>query len=145
MIAVLVISILCSFQAKAQSYEAQQLLLDWEKLMQLKEILSHLYKGYDILSKGYTAVKDISEGSFDLHKDFLDGLLEVSPLVKNYKRVGDIMYAQTLILKTSKRALAGFSSSDLFSKDEIGYMQTVYTNLIEETTAANIGYQHAGI
>jgi hypothetical protein len=123
----------CCGYANAQSYEAQQLLLDWEKLMQLKEILNDLYKGYDILSKGYTAVKDISRGNFDLHKDFLDGLLQVSPVVKNYRRVADIVYAQTLILKNAKTALANFSASGFFSKDQIKYMQTVYTNLIEES------------
>src|SRR6266496_3260013 len=115
---------------KAQSYELQQLLLDWEKLTQLKEILNDLYKGYEILSNGYTAIKDISEGNFDLHKDFLDGLLQVNPVIKNYKRVADIVYYQTLILKNATTSLKNFKSSDLFSEDEIKYMSTVYTNLM---------------
>ncbi len=115
---------------KAQSYELQQLLLDWEKLTQLKEILNDLYKGYEILSEGYTAIKDISEGNFDLHKDFLDGLLQVNPVIKNYKRVADIVYYQTLILKNATTSLKNFKSSDLFSEDEIKYMSTVYTNLM---------------
>lgn len=118
------------FTVKAQSYELQQLLLDWEKLMQLKEILNDLYKGYEILSEGYTAIKDISEGNFDLHKDFLDGLLQVNPVIKNYKRVADIVYYQTLILKNATTSLKNFKASDLFSDDEINYMSTVYTNLM---------------
>jgi len=47
-------------KARAQTYEIQQLLLDCEKLTQLKDIYSNMVKGYDILSEGYQAVKDIS-------------------------------------------------------------------------------------
>ncbi len=55
---------LASLGVKAQSQEAQQLLLNWEKLTQFKKILQNMYDGYKILYKGYTAVKDISEGNF---------------------------------------------------------------------------------
>ena len=48
---------------EAQSYEAQRLLLDTEKLTQLKSILSNMQESYDILTKGYEAVKDISQGT----------------------------------------------------------------------------------
>ena len=75
----------------AQSYEAQQLLLNWEKLAQLKKILDNMYKGYQVLSYGYTTIKDISEGNFNLHHAFLEGLLQVSPTVLKYKRVVDIV------------------------------------------------------
>lgn len=118
---------------KAQSFEAQQLLLDIQKLTQLKEILNDLYKGYDILSKGYTAVKDISEGNFNLHKDFLDGLLQINPYIKQYKRIADIIHYQILIVKNANTGLKKFESSGLFSGDEMSYMETVYANLIDES------------
>ena len=73
---------LLPFLCKAQSYEAQQLLLDVQKLSQLKQMLADLKKGYEVLYEGYTNIKNISKGSFDLHQAFLDGLLEVSPAVK---------------------------------------------------------------
>lgn len=127
------ILVVSSSTVKAQSYEAQQLLLDFEKLLQLKEILDDMYKGYEILSKGYTSIKDISEGNFDLHKDFLDGLLDVNPYVKEYKRIADIIHYQILIVKNTSIALKNFEASDLFSSDEISYMKTIYTNLINES------------
>src|SRR4051812_4125515 len=80
-----------STQSKAQEQEIQQLLLDVEKLAQLKNILTDLKKGYEILSGGYQTIKNISEGNFNLHQTFLDGLLQVSPVVRNYKRVADII------------------------------------------------------
>ena len=66
----------------SQTDEAQQLLLNVEKLAQLKQILKDMYKGYEIVSKGYNTIKNISEGNFDLHKVFLDGLMQVSFLCK---------------------------------------------------------------
>ncbi|MFK4985512.1 hypothetical protein ACI4B7_27170, partial [Klebsiella pneumoniae] len=85
----IVIMIMCSMsvQLNAQSDEVQQLLLNIEKLAQFKKILKNMKNGYQIIFKGYTAVKDISQGNFNLHKTFLDGLMQVSPAVKKYKRI----------------------------------------------------------
>src|ERR1044072_6034317 len=100
--------------SKAQSAEAEQLLLDWEKLAQFKKILQNMYDGYKILYKGYSAVKDISKGSFDLHKNFLDALLEVSPAVKKYKRIADIIACQARIVKEYKSAFEQFREDKSF-------------------------------
>lgn len=80
--------------SKAQSYEAEQLLLNVQKLSQLKQMLADLKKGYETLYKGYSTIKDISEGNFNLHQIFLDGLFRVRPAVRNYKKVGDIISLQ---------------------------------------------------
>lgn len=122
-----------SLSAKAQSDEAQQLLLNWEKLIQFKKILQNMYDGYKILDKGYTAVKDISEGNFNLHKDFLDALLEVSPVVKKYKRIGDIISYQIRIVKDYKSAFAQFKDDKQFTAQEIEYLGKVYSNLLGQS------------
>ena len=59
-----------SYSASAQSQEAQQLLLNWEKLTQLKAILENMYEGYQVVSKGYNTIKDISQGNYSLHQVF---------------------------------------------------------------------------
>ena len=74
---IIIIALLFSCKIQAQSYELQRLLLDIQKLAQLKSILTDLYKGYEILNTGYNTIKSISEGNFNLHKAFLDGLLAV--------------------------------------------------------------------
>ncbi len=132
---IIVILAMCSlsFHAKAQSDEAQQLLLNWEKLAQFKEILQNMYDGYKILHKGYTAVKDISEGSFTLHKSFLDGLLLVNPAVKKYKRIADIINYQLNIIKYCKAALNQFKEDKQFTIEEINYLGKVYKNLFEQS------------
>ena len=129
------IIIITAFGSKpfGQSQEAQQLLLNWEKLTQLKKILNDMYTGYKIVHKGYTTIKDISQGNFTLHKDFLDGLLEVSPAVKNYKRIADIISYQLRIVKGYKTAFNQFKLSTYFTAEEIEYLGRVYSNLLKES------------
>lgn len=132
---IIVILAMCSlaFHGKAQSDEAQQLLLNWEKLAQFKKILQNMYDGYKILHKGYTAVKDISEGNFNLHETFLDGLLQVNPAVKKYKRIADIINYQLRIAKEYKIAFHQFKQDKQFTVEEIDYLSKVYKNLFEQS------------
>jgi len=115
--------------AKAQAAEIQQLLLDVQKLAQLKGILSDMYKGYQVVSSGYETIKNISEGNFNLHQVFLDGLLAVSPAVQNYKRIADIINDQILIVKEYKNAFNQFKMDANFTIEEITYLGKVYSNL----------------
>ncbi len=130
-----VILIMCgmSFQIKAQSDEVQQLLLNIEKLAQFKKILQNMYDGYKLLNKGYTAVKNISEGNFSIHKTFLDGLMKVSPSVKKYKRIADVISYQLRIAKEYKLAFNRFKEDKQFSIQEIDYLGKVYSNLFTES------------
>jgi hypothetical protein len=122
-----------SVKLSAQAYEIEQLLLNVEKLSQLKQILADLKKGYEIVSTGYTTVKNISEGNFSLHKTFLDGLMEVSPVVRNYKRVGDIINYQLLLVKEYKSAYQRFRQDKNLSPEEVRYLGLVYANLFNQS------------
>ena len=122
-----------SVRTLGQSDEAQQLLLNVEKLAQLKKILNNMYEGYQSISKGYNTIKDISQGNFDLHRNFLDGLLAVSPAVKKYKRITDIIHQQSQLVKEYKSAFARFKTSNLFNSTEIKYMENVYKNLFNNS------------
>lgn len=125
--------VIVSNKAKAQSAEIQQLILNIEKLSQFKKILNDMKKGYELLSGGYKAVKDMSEGNFSLHKTFLDALMQVSPVVRNYKRVGDIINFQMLLMKESKNGMNRFVKSGNFSENEISYFEKVYGNLLSQS------------
>ena len=118
---------------QAQSYELERLALDIEKLAQMKNILKDLYKGYEILSTGYNTIKSISQGNFNLHKAFLDGLLAVSPAVRNYQHVVDIIDYQARILSGYKSAISRFKQDNHFSVDEITYLMNVYNSLISSS------------
>ena len=134
-IAVILFLILAGIPTKspAQTQEAEQLLLNVTKLSQLKQILQDMKKGYTIISTGYTSIKDISQGNFNLHKTFLDDLLAVSPNVRNYRKVAEIIHYQMLIVKEYKYAFNRFKLDNNFSPEEIDYLQQVYTNLFKQS------------
>ena len=118
---------------RAQSQEAQQLLLNVEKLSQLKNILSDMKKGYEVVSKGYNSVKNIAEGNFSLHEVFLDGLMLVSPEVKKYRRVADIISYQKHIVSEYKSTFRRFSKLDVFNPSELDYLGRVYKQLFDQS------------
>ncbi|RZM06813.1 MAG: TerB family tellurite resistance protein, partial [Pedobacter sp.] len=122
---------LCGLGSFAQSHEAKSLMLNLEKLSQLKNILSDMKKGYTVVSQGYKKVKDIASGNFSLHEVFLDGLMVVSPEVKKYRRVADIISAQKSIVSEYKGALRAFRGSDVFGARELDYLASVYSSLLE--------------
>jgi hypothetical protein len=125
------VMMLCGLGASAQSSEATQLMLNVEKLSQLKNILADIKKGYTVVSQGYKKVKDIASGNFSLHEVFLNGLMVVSPEVKKYRRVADIISAQKSIVSEYKSALKAFRGADVFNSDELDYLGTVYSSLFD--------------
>lgn len=119
--------------ARAQSQEVQQLLLNVEKLSQLKNILSDMKRGYEVVSKGYNAVKSIARGNFSLHEVFLDGLWLVSPEVRKYYKIAEIISYQKDLVSEYKSAYKRFSSSGNFSASELDYLSKVYGGLLSES------------
>lgn len=122
-----------SISVRAQSQEAQQLLLNVEKLSQLKNILADMKKGYQVVSGGYNTIRNISQGNFSLHEVFLDGLMLVSPEVKKYRRVADIISHQKNILSEYKSAFKRFNASENFNPTEIDYLGRVYKQLFDQS------------
>ena len=133
MISLSFLGMLPAFRASAQADEITQLILNIEKLAQFKQILSDMKKGYEILSGGYNTIKNISEGNFSLHKAFLDGLMEVSPTVRNYRRVADITNYQIILVKEYRKAYERFQQDNNFNADELAYLGRVYDNLFKES------------
>lgn len=65
--------LLCFEVSYAQSQEAKQLLLNVEKLSQLKNILADMKKGYTVVSNGYRSVKNIAQEIFHSTRCFWTG------------------------------------------------------------------------
>ncbi|SFU19195.1 hypothetical protein SAMN04489724_0116 [Algoriphagus locisalis] len=127
----LLLVLLQPFSGKSQSHEATQLMLNYEKLMQLKEILDQMHKGYVVLEQGYARVKGIAEGNFKLHEAFLSEPLKVSPEVRTYYRVADIIQYQQRILGEYKSTYAKVSDGDFFSKAELAFLAEMYEGLFK--------------
>jgi hypothetical protein len=118
---------------KAQGQEMQQLLLNIEKLTQLKGILSDMKTGYQIYQKGYGTISSLAQGNFSLHEVYLNGLLQISPAVKSYGRVAEILSQQASLLGEFKSAYARFEQSKSFTVSELSYMSKVYGQLVKQS------------
>ena len=132
---IVAIALLCTAattRVKAQSDDMVQLILDIEKLTQLKGILTDMKTGYDIINGGYNQVKSIADGNFNLHSSFLNGLLMVSPAIANYGRVADIVLKQGYIVTEYQHYYSLFKQSG-FNSDELAYMANVYTTLLQQS------------
>lgn len=130
---VLLLLVMPAANLRAQSVadDIQQLLLDVQKLSQLKQILSEMQQGYTIVKQGYEDIKSISQGTFSLHKAFLDGLLAVSPAVASYAKVADIISKEARLVKDYQAASGYFRSSGRFTSQELDYFSTIYGNLLQ--------------
>lgn len=128
----LLMNLTSSISVKAQSTEVIQLLLNVEKLAQLKQILKDLKKSYEILHGGYTTIKDLSQGNFNIHDAFLNALWEVSPEVKKYYKVAKIAEYQIKLMKACRSSMPT-GSNNLFKAAELNYIEQVYENLIKES------------
>jgi hypothetical protein len=117
-------------QAQSVADCLEQLSLDYQKLAGLKSVLQQMYHGYEVLDKGYNSVKEVSSGNFNLHKAFLDGLLQVSPALRKYPRVADIISDQASVLSECHTAFTSIRQSGNCSPGELDYITGVYDHLI---------------
>lgn len=128
-----VIILLVPAWVRAQSVadDIQQLLLDVQKLAQMKQILSAMYSEYTMLQQGYEQIKGLSQGTFSLHKAFLDGLLLVSPAVSSYPKVTDIISKEASLIGSYNAASGYFRGSGVFTSQELDGFSTNYGSLLQ--------------
>ncbi|MBK0378532.1 TerB family tellurite resistance protein [Mucilaginibacter segetis] len=122
-----------SVKCRAQGQEMQQLLLNIEKLTQLKSILSDMKTGYQIYQQGYGTIASLAKGNFSLHDVYLNGLLQINPAVRNYGRVALIISQEASLLTEYKSAFRRFSQSGSFRPEELSYISQVYARLVRQS------------
>lgn len=110
--------------ASAQSAELEQLTLDISKLSQLKGILQDMYTYYAILENGYDNIRDVAKGNFQLHLDYLNSLLTVSPSVSDDPVVQAIAQAQARLLQTYQAVMNQVTSDPNLTTAEIAHIKT---------------------
>src|SRR5260221_14255636 len=57
----------------------------------LQVYLSYAEQGYSIAKHGLTAINDIKNGDFSLHKGYFTSLKNVNPKIKSYWKIADII------------------------------------------------------
>jgi hypothetical protein len=118
--------------AQSVADDIEQLLLDVQKLTSLKQILSQMYSEYETVFEGYEDIKGLSQGTYALHKIFLDGLLAVNPAVASYKKVPDIISKEEALVRQCQAANTYLSKTNLFSSGELTYFSNTYAGLLKQ-------------
>ncbi|MBV9986836.1 MAG: hypothetical protein JO301_04105 [Chitinophagaceae bacterium] len=118
MISVAMWVMLCA-KGFSQTQELEQLKLDLEKLAQFKLMLSEMKSGYQTLVTGYNSVRDASKANFNLHQNYLDGLLAVSPQLKKDPAIQRMYQSQAAVSADARALLARLRSSGVFTGAEL--------------------------
>jgi len=103
-----------------------------QQIAALKVYIDYAQKGYSIASKGLTTIRDIKNGDYNLHRDFLGSLKLVNNKIKRYGKVADIIAFQLRIVKESKQGLRKIRETGQLTGDEIDYCTRVFDLLMGE-------------
>ena len=120
-------------QTTAQTQSLQQLQLDIEKLAQLKMMLNNMYSGYNILANGYNNIKNQSLDNFNLHKNYLGGLMSISQAVKNDPSVNAIVLMQSQMVSEYNATYKKVIGTGVFNSDELDYFNKGYARIKKQT------------
>lgn len=119
-----------------QSVEIQQLVLNMEKLAQLKATYQTMLDGYRTLEKGYNQVRDLSKDNFLLHKDYLDGLLAVSPSVQQYGRIQAMVQQHTTLVQEYTTNLRQLQAGRMLQASELYQVKSSMAELVHHSATA---------
>lgn len=120
-------------KAYAQSHEVKELLIAIAKYDNIKKSLDEIRKGISTLVNGYNKIKAVASGNYKLHELFLDKLMKVSPQIKNYRKIADIIACQKTIVQEYKEAFKFLKNSGKLKLNEIDYIEGVYSNLFNKS------------
>jgi hypothetical protein len=114
----------------------EEIILDGEKLASLKSTLKDMEQGYDELKEGYTKIRDIAKGNFNLHQAFLDALWVLSPAVRDDPRLMEILNTEYRIVAVYKAATGRLGTNPVFSPDEMTYINGTFSAVLQRSTQA---------
>lgn len=103
-----------------------------QQIAALHTYISYTKKGYDIVNKGVTTLRNIKKGDFNLHQDFFNHLKNINPKISRYAKVADIVAYQLRIIKQTKEAVTGIKATKQFTSQETDYCVAVLNNLLTE-------------
>lgn len=103
-----------------------------QQIAALQVYIGYAKKGYNIVNGGITAIKNIKNGDFNLHRDFFNRLKNVNPAIRRYAKVADIIAYQVKIIKQTKGTLQQIRETKLFTETELDYCKQVFDNLLNE-------------
>lgn len=103
-----------------------------QQIVALQTYIGYAKKGYTIVDKGVSTIRNIKNGDFNLHRDFLHSFKAINPKISNYAKVADIVAYQLRIIKQAKEAIKHIRETNQFTPGEMAYCQKVFDMLLDE-------------
>jgi len=91
----------------------------------------YLKDGYKIAKTGLNVVNDVKHGEFNLHNAFFTSLKTVSPTVRGYGRVAEIVSMQLALVKSANQIEKQAQASTSFDEDELHYLQKIFSAITD--------------
>lgn len=106
-----------------------------QQIVALKAYGEVIQKGYGIAREGLNTVRNIADGEFRLHDLFFKSLQNVSPTVRRYGRIADIVRLQAITVRMASRQLSEIRRNKRFGSSEVDYLSRVFGRLLEDCSA----------
>ncbi|HET6256685.1 MAG TPA: hypothetical protein VFE32_21600 [Puia sp.] len=106
-----------------------------QQIAELQVWLSQLNKGYGIANNGLGAINESKQGEYGLHRAYYSSLEAVNPAVGQLGEVSEIIELQAAIIKRFSDALSRCRVSGHFGAAGLGYIETVYDNVLQAGVA----------
>lgn len=96
--------------------------------------LAEIKKGYQATENGLNTAHDLKNGTFNLHQAYFNSLSAVSPAVMDNPKIKLITTYQQQIMTAFDNELSWQKQKAILNTNEIGYLQTVYSNILSQCT-----------
>ena len=126
-----ILFMLMCLNSPGQSVEMKQLMLNIEKLAAMKAQYQTMVNGYRTLENGYRQVSDLAKGNFLLHQDYLDGLLAVSPAVRQNGRIQSILQRHAKMVDHYHFTIQQLRTGSQLKANEFQQLKTSMQELIQ--------------
>jgi hypothetical protein len=103
-----------------------------QQIAALQLYIGYAQKGYQIAKEGLTTIGSFTRWEFNLHTDYFNSLKSVNPEIKHYAKVAEIIALQVKIVQDYNHTCRQINSSNAFSSDELSYIRSVFTNLLDD-------------
>ncbi len=117
---ILMLIVCCSLWGSVvgQTQEMEQLKLNIAKLAQLRLQLSQAKQGYQMLVRSYQQLHDVSKGNYEVHKQQLDALWQVSSLISQSPSVSLFKRLAASLDSLLQQWLIPLKSAKVFTNEE---------------------------
>lgn len=137
---IIAIAALLSFSARlsAQTFDewfrqkATQKKYLIRQIAALQVYAGYLSKGYSIAKQGLITIQDIKHGDFNLHNNYFNSLASVSPTIKRYTKLAQIISLELDIAKQISSVVRYCKQSNQLSFSELNYLQKVFNQLLTD-------------